>query len=110
MAAFSFLFLNFFFNLRLCSYGCMIRSRNPERTLSLHASISDHDVLNGEHKRAAHVKISGDVWRWEDDGKRFGESRLARRVSLARSSLRQIIRIKIPTLLPQLRNARLCLS
>ena len=65
------LFFQFFNDLYLCGNGGVIRSRLPERLISLHPFETDQDILHGIVQRMAHMQLTRYVWRGHHNGKGF---------------------------------------
>ena len=58
-------------NLNLRCDGSMVGSRLPQCIIPLHSLVADQDILHGIIQCMSHVKLTGNIWRWHHNGKRF---------------------------------------
>src|SRR5689334_2010198 len=78
----------------------MIRPRDPQRRISLHAVIADHQILHAHEHGMTDVQLTGHVRRRDGD-----HERLDLRVEIW--LVRVVVRLEESTLLPQRIDARL---
>ena len=61
----------------------MIRSRLPKRIVSLHSLITDQNILHGVVQCMSHMKLPGNIWGRDHNGKgRFGMIHLGMKILL----------------------------
>ena len=60
-----------FLDLDLCGDASVVRARQPERAVALHALRADENVLQRFVKGVPHVKLAGDVRRGDHDRERL---------------------------------------
>ncbi len=65
------LFLQLIDDLHFRRDGSVIGSRLPQSLVPLHAAETNNDVLHRLIECMAHVKLTGDIWRRNDNGKRL---------------------------------------